>query len=129
MSSPSQTARILHLALMSSLVLSSVVLSLVPLTPSMPSPLFLYAIFGIAAVFFAGAMVISTRLPREGATRGDPWWGQNLPRALVIWAMLEGPSMLGAVGFMLTRDITALIIPGIGLLLFVILGPSRLEQG
>jgi hypothetical protein len=126
---PATTARILHLALMSSLVLSSVVLSLVPLAPSLPSPLFLYAIFGIAAVFFAGAMVISTRLPREGASRGDGWWSQNLPRALVIWSMIEGPSMLGAVGFMLTRDITALIIPGVGLLLFVILGPSRLEQG
>jgi hypothetical protein len=129
MSSPSQTARILHLALMASLVLSSVVLSLVPLAPSLPSPLFLYAVFAIAAVFFAGALVISTRLPREGSAQRDAWWSQNLPRALVIWSMIEGPSMLGAVAFMLTRDFTALIIPGVGLLLFVILGPNRLEQG
>ncbi len=126
---PASTARVLHLALISSLVLSSVVLALVPLTPSMPSPLFLSAVFGIAAVFFAGALVISTRLPREEPARDDQWWSQNLPRALVIWSMIEGPSMLGAVAFMLTRDLTALIIPGVGLLLFVILGPSRLEQG
>lgn len=95
----------------------------------MPSPLFLYAIFGIAALFFAGALVITTRLPREGSQSPDAWWSQNLPRALVIWSMLEGPSLLGAVGYLLTRDFTALIIPAVGLFLFFLHSPARLEQG
>jgi hypothetical protein len=37
--------------------------------------------------------------------------------------------MLGAIAYLLTHDYSALVIPGIGLVLFVILGPSRLEQG
>jgi hypothetical protein len=125
----SATARILHLALMSSVVLSTLVMSVVPIPGASVSPLFLYAVFGVAAVLFGGALVIAARLPREGNPSSDTWWTQNLSRALVIWALLEGPSLLGAVAFMLSRDYTALLIPAIGFTLFFLHSPGRLEQG
>lgn len=127
--SPAKTARVLHLALMGSVVLTTLVLALVPIQAAGIPPLFLYAVFGVAAVLFAGALVISTRLPRQPGQTLDDWWTQNLPRAIMMWAMLEGPSLLGAVAFLLSRDFTALIIPATGLVLFMLLGPARLEQG
>lgn len=126
---PATTARILHLALMSSVVLATFVMSVIPIPGSSLAPLFLYAVFGVAAVLFAGALVISTRLPRTASQSTDDWWTQNLPRAIVIWAMLEGPSLLGAIAFLLSRDYTALVVPATGLVLFFVLGPARLEQG
>jgi hypothetical protein len=127
--SPARTARLIHFALMGSVTMASLVLALLPAQTAPVSPLFLYAVFGVAAVLFAGALVISTRLPHEGNPAPDPWWSQNLPRAIMVWALLEGPSLLGAVAFMLTRNAATLIVPAIGLVLLVILGPSRLEQG
>jgi hypothetical protein len=112
---------------MSSLVLTSVIMSIVPMERIENASIFLYAVFGIAAVFFAGALVISQRLPRERGTTADDWWRQNLTGALVIWSMIEGPSMLGAIGFLLTRDYTALLVPVTGLFLFILLAPGRLE--
>jgi hypothetical protein len=126
---PATIARILHLALMSSVVLATLVMSVIPIPGSSLAPLFLYAVFGVAAVLFAGALVISTRLPRTPSQGKDDWWTQNLPRAIVIWAMLEGPSLLGSIAFLLSRDYTALVVPITGLVLFVVLGPARLEQG
>lgn len=127
MASPAGTARLLHLALMGSIIFTSLLLAVVPMGTSTVAPLFLYAVFGVAAVMFAGALMLSSRLPRTD-TDPDRWWKQNIGRALLLWAMIEGPSMLGAVAFLLTRDITALVVPAIGLALMVLLGPGRLEQ-
>ncbi|HWA16968.1 MAG TPA: hypothetical protein VG817_11070 [Gemmatimonadales bacterium] len=126
---PSTTARILHLALLSAMVLATLVLSAAPIPGASISPLFLYAVFGVAAVLFGGAMVIAARLPRDGTTSSDAWWSQNLSRAVVVWALLEGPSLLGAIAFLLSRDFTALVIPAAGVILFLLHSPSRLEQG
>lgn len=127
-SSPSATARIIHLAMLSGVVVLALGLSLVPV-PQVEDgvPLFLYATFGVGAVMFAGAMVIASRLPRDGAAR-DPegWWRQNLPRAVVVWAMLDGPSILGALVRFLTGSYLPLVVTGVGVVLFLLLAPSRL---
>jgi hypothetical protein len=114
---------------MSSVVLTTTIMALIPIPAAEISPLFLYAVFGVAAVTFAGALVISTRLPHPPGQKPDAWWEVNLARAIMIWAMLEGPSLLGAIAYLLTRNYTALVVPATGLFLFVILGPGRLEQG
>ncbi len=126
MNAPARTARLLHLALMGSVTGISVTLALLPASAASLAPLFLYAVFGVAAIMFAGALVLSSRLTSGGRDVGL-WWRENLGRALVMWAMIEGPSLLGAVAYLLSRDLTALFIPAVGLVLLMHLGPARLE--
>lgn len=126
-SSPAATARLLHFALMGSVIGSSLLLAVLPVSGSPIAPLFLYAVFGVAAVMFAGALLLSTRLPHDDHNL-DNWWRDNIGRALLVWAMIEGPALLGAVAYLLSRDITALLVPAIGLALLVLLGPAKLEQ-
>ena len=126
--SPARTARLLHVALMGSVIGSSLLLAFLPVSGGSIAPLFLYAVFGVAAVMFAGALLLSSRLPHNDRNL-DSWWQENIGRALLIWAMVEGPALLGAVAYLLSRDITALLVPAVGLALLVLLGPGKLEQG
>lgn len=121
-------ARLVHLALMASVVIGVVVLQLVP-TAGLPDPeLLLYAVFAVAAVMFAGAMILASRLPREGGGNTDQWWETNLARALVVWIMFESPSLLGAVAGFLTGRPVVLTVPAVGLVLLALHGPERLRQ-
>jgi hypothetical protein len=79
-------------------------------------------LFG-AAAFTAGHLVT----PSRGATE-DEWWQSNLGRAIVVWALVEGPTLLGLVAYTLTRDFRTLLAPFIGLLLFANYRPRRLTE-
>jgi hypothetical protein len=128
---PSATARLLHLALISGVVLMTAIFLLLP-RPSapVPNPILLYATFGIGAVMFAGALVIANQLPRDSATRdADEWWRANLGRAVVVWAMLEGPALLGAVVHFLTGSLLPLLVTGSGIAFFLLTAPERLREG
>lgn len=128
--SPSATARLIHLVLLGGIALFTIILAVVP----PPSPdgqqasLLLYATFAVAAVMFSGAMFLATRLPAAGP-EPDRWWQENLSRALVVWSMLEGPALLGGVVYYLTRNLQSLVVTAVGLLLLGLHGPGRLGRG
>ena len=76
-----------------------------------------------AAAFSAGRLPA----PARGATE-DQWWSANLGRVLVSWSLVEAPTVLGLVVYMLTHDFRTLLAPFIGLLLFANYRPRRLTE-
>jgi hypothetical protein len=83
----------------------------------------------VSAALFGGAMFTANRLipPAKGSSQDD-WWRVNLGKALLIWALVEAPALLGTVAYLLTRDFRALIATFTGLLLFAAYRPSRLLE-
>jgi uncharacterized membrane protein len=131
--SPALSARIIH----GSLVLGVVLLVLVswfvaqrtalPVS-ALPDRRVLYAaLFLVSAALFGGAMFTVNRLqpPSRGSSQDD-WWRANLGKAVVAWALVEAPAVLGTVAYVLTRDFRVLLATFAGLLLFGTYRPSRL---
>ena len=83
----------------------------------------------VSATLFGGAMFTAHRLgPVRSGTSQDDWWRQDMGKALVIWSLVEAPSLLGLVAYILTRDFRTLIATFIGLLFFGSYRPSRLIE-
>jgi hypothetical protein len=99
-------------------------------TEALPDRRVLYVALALAsAVLFGAAAFAAGRLipPSTGASV-DEWWDANLGRAIVIWALVEAPALLGLVAYTLTRDFRTLLAPFIGLLLFANYRPRRLTE-
>jgi hypothetical protein len=75
-------------------------------------------------------MYYAARLtPAHPRVSQDEWWRVNMGRAVVIWALVEAPTVVGTVAYLLTHDFRTLLAPFTGLLLFVNYRPSRLAEG
>jgi hypothetical protein len=85
-------------------------------------------LFLVSATLFGGAVYTVTRFTPPGTSQ-DEWWRANLPRAVLVWAMVEGPAIIGTVAYLFTHDFRTLLAPFTGLLLFVHYRPSRLAEG
>ena len=95
---PARTARILYLGLLAGPVLfAGVALACFPLQTPVDQPVLLYTPFALAAVLFAGGLMIRTRIPQRTTvgSREEEWWRVNLPRALMVWSLFEGPALFG----------------------------------
>jgi hypothetical protein len=133
--SASISARIIHAALVVGVLMFCVVAwylgraSPVPVY-ALPDRRVLYiALFVVSAIFFGAAMFTVGRLgPAVPRTSQDEWWRVNLGKAVVVWALVEAPALLGLVAYVLTRDFRALIATLAGLLLFGNYRPSRLFE-
>jgi len=133
--SPAINARIIHAALVSGVLMFCVVawyLGRAPATPAyaLPDRRVLYiALFLVSAILFGAAMFTASRLGRPApGTSQDEWWRVNLGKAVVIWALVETPTLLGLVAYTLTRDFRVLIATLTGVLLFGNYRPSRLIE-
>ena len=133
--SPAISARIIHAALVIGVLMFWLVawyLGHSPVAPAeaLPDRKVLYvALALVSAVLFGGAMFTAGRLgPIRSGTSQDDWWRANLGRAIVIWSLVEAPSLLGLVAYLLTRDFRTLIATFIGLLFFGSYRPSRLME-
>jgi hypothetical protein len=132
--SPSIRARIIHGALVLGIVMFAVLAVVirdrsVP-AEALPDRRVLYvALTLVSAVLFGAAAFTAGRLPppARGAS-ADDWWGANLGRVVVSWALVEAPTLLGLVVYMLTQDFRTLLAPFIGLLLFANYHPRRLTE-
>jgi hypothetical protein len=129
------SARIIHAALVSGILLFWLVawyLGRAAATPvyALPDRRVLYiALFLVSGVLFGAAIFTAGRLGRPApGTSQDDWWRVNLGKAVVIWALVEAPALLGLVAYMLTGDFRALIATLTGLLLFGNYRPSRLIE-
>jgi hypothetical protein len=133
--SPAISARIIHAALVLGVLTFWLVSwyigqsSAVP-AEALPDRRVLYvALALVSATLFGGAMFTASRLgPIRSGTSQDDWWRQNLGKAIVIWSLVEAPSLLGLVAYLLTRDFRTLIATFIGLLFFGSYRPSRLIE-
>lgn len=133
--SASISARIIHAALVVGVLMFCVVAwylgraSPVPVY-ALPDRRVLYiALVLISAIFFGAAMFTAGRLGRPArGTSQDEWWRVNLGKAVVIWALVEAPTVLGLIAYSLTYDFRTLIATLTGLLLFGNYRPSRLIE-
>jgi hypothetical protein len=133
--SPSISARIIHGSLVLGVLLLCLVAWFVAGRTALPVDVLperrvLYiALFLVSAVLFGGAMFTANRLvaPARGSSQ-DEWWRANLGKAILIWALVEGPAILGFVAYLLTRDFRALLATFAGLLFFGAYRPSRLSE-
>jgi hypothetical protein len=133
--SPAINARIIHAALMLGIVMFWVVAwwlgrsSAMPVY-ALPDRRVLYiALFLVSAVLFGVAMFRANRLGRVAAgTSQDDWWRANLGKAVVVWALVEAPALLGLIAYTFTHDFRVLIATLTGLLLFGAYRPSRLIE-
>jgi hypothetical protein len=99
-------------------------------THSLPDRRVLYgALFIVSARLFGAAIFTAGRLGRPApGTSQDEWWRVNLGKAIVIWALVEAPALLGLIAYTLTHDFRVLIATLTGLLLFGNYRPSRLIE-
>ncbi|MEZ0333217.1 MAG: hypothetical protein ACAI18_04350 [Gemmatimonadales bacterium] len=131
--SPALSARIIHGSLVLGVVLFCLVSwfvagrSALPVS-ALPNRRVLYlGLFLVSVSLFGGAMFTVNRLrpPPPGASQDD-WWRTNLGKAVVVWALVEAPAILGTVAYLITRDFRTLLATFAGLLLFGSYRPSRL---
>ena len=133
--SPAIRARIIHAALVLGVLTFWLVgwyigqSSAVP-AEALPDRRVLYvALALVSATLFGGAMFTAARLgPIRPGSSQDDWWRENLGKAIVVWSLVEAPSLLGLVAYTLTRDFRTLIATFIGLLFFGGYRPSRLIE-
>lgn len=129
------SARIIHAALVLGVMMFWVVAwylgqsSAVP-ADALPDRRVLYvALALVSATLFGGAMFTAARLgPIRAGTSQDDWWRANMGKAVVIWSLVEAPSLLGLIAYTLTHDFRTLIATFIGLLFFGSYRPSRLIE-
>jgi hypothetical protein len=133
--SPAISAKIIHAALVLGVLMFCFVAwylgraSVMPVY-ALPDRRVLYiALFLVSAILFGAAMFTASRLgrPAPGTSQND-WWRVNLGKAVVIWALVEAPTLLGLVAYTLTQDFRVLIATLTGLLLFGNYRPSRLIE-
>ena len=133
--SPAINAKIIHAALVIGVLMFCLVAwylgqaSMVP-TYALPDRRVLYiALFLVSAILFGAAMFTANRLGRPApGTSQDEWWRVNLGKAVVVWALVEAPTLLGLLAYTLTHDFRVLIATLTGLLLFGNYRPSRLIE-
>jgi hypothetical protein len=133
--SPAINARIIHAALVIGILMFCAVgwyLGRASATPvyALPDRRVLYiALFLVSATLFGAAIFTASRLarPAPGASQ-DEWWRVNLGKAVVVWALVEAPTLLGLVAYTLTHDFRVLLATLTGLLLFGNYRPSRLIE-
>lgn len=133
--SPGLSARIIHASLVLGVVLFWLVSWYVARPTALPIEMLpdrrvLYiGLFLVSAALFGGAMFTANRLvpPSRGSSQ-DEWWRVNLGKAILIWALVEAPAILGTVAYLLTRDFRTLLATFTGLLFFGAYRPSRLFE-
>lgn len=84
---------------------------------------------GGALAGYGAALVLRGRIqPPDGGTPEDAWWTANQTRMLLVWALVEGPMLLGGVVYLLQGDLATLVtVVGAGLLLMILHAPARLR--
>jgi hypothetical protein len=133
--SPVISARIIHASLILGVLLFYAVAWYIGSKASMPMSavpdrrILYVGLFLISAVLFGAAAYTASRLTRPvPGTSQDEWWRTNLTRAIGIWSLVEAPTLLGTMAYLITHDFRTLIATFIGLLLFINYRPSRLAE-
>ncbi|HEU4700340.1 MAG TPA: hypothetical protein VFS40_14245 [Gemmatimonadales bacterium] len=130
--SPSLSARLVHGAIVAGVLVFFILAGVVGERAGRPAwavperKVLYLLLFAVTVGMFAAATFFAGRLPPRGAEPEDVWWRRALPRVVLVWALVEGPTLLGVVAYLLTRDFRTLIATLAGLVLFFHFSPGRL---
>lgn len=129
--------RLIHMALVLGTTLCGVVFVVVRrVTP--PPALAQASLIGIILAASAIAMlgvaltVLRPRVRQQAPEQSiDDYWGDATVRmtAMTLWAVVEGASLLGAVGYLLTGATASGLALALGVVTLLSLRPSRFELG
>jgi hypothetical protein len=83
---------------------------------------------GVGAVLLV--LAFRSRLPARSGASDDDWWKANVGRAILVWALLESPAILGAVSLFVTGRLLAYtVLVAMALIGLTTATPSRLSGG
>lgn len=129
------TARIIHAAISSGVVIVFAVFLYLHNQSSLQYPaeagrkLRIVGYFLLAGGVLASGMLRGRVAPRRRGTDLDEWWIQNLPRAVVVWAVAEGGGLAAMVMGWLVGDTTLLALgAALPLALLFTSRPNRLSS-
>jgi hypothetical protein len=124
--------KILLIGVITTVVVFGIVRTVVALTPMAD----LVPVLRVAALAVLVGGYLVMRIVRRAIPPLDPggnpaaWWGEHGRRALILWVVAEGVTMVGAVFWFLTNDVVVLVgVAGVALALLVMNRPSRLMEG
>ncbi len=130
-----RVVRIFYGAVLAGLVIIGATVALLRRFASGPSLVQIPGI-GIAfAVLALTSVAVAVRVLRPGFPERRPdqsadlYWSDagNRGRAIVLWAVVDGAGVLGAVGYLLTGSLAAVGALGVALAAMMLLQPARLE--
>ncbi len=129
------TARIIHAAITSGVVIIFAVFLFLHYQSSLQYPteagrtLRIVGYLVLAGGVLASGMLRGRIAPRRRGTDPGEWWGQNLPKAAVVWAAAEGGGLAAMVIGWLIGDTTLLALgAALPLALLFTSRPSRLSS-
>ncbi|MGH7560662.1 MAG: hypothetical protein ACRENB_06565 [Gemmatimonadales bacterium] len=99
------------------------------LDQSVPVPGILrYVLLFAGFTMVALAVLVRSRIvPRSPPEDAGAWWRVNLPRAIVVWALLDTTAALGAASHLLTGDLFGYgVLVAASLAALAIYTPARL---
>lgn len=103
---------------------------IVPLTPDLATtPVVPLAITAISATaLLAGLLALKPAVPRRkaGQTVDDYFLSKEMSeRAMLLWTVLEGGTIIGAIGFALTGAVHPAVAALAGLVCLIVFGPRH----
>jgi hypothetical protein len=131
-----QVARVVHTGLLIAVVVTALVLMGVRVAVDGRVSAAAVIVLRIVAAFVlvvvaTGVQLVKARLPRVGS-EADPglWWVSALPRAIAVWALAEGATVIGGVLWLVSGDVALFVVLlGAGLVVLALNRPGRLEAG
>jgi len=125
----------LHAAMLIGLsVLAVVLIGVLPSLGGMRARV-LYPTAGIIVVGIGGALlalallVLRRSIPTRGVEDEAGFWaGRAGANAIIFWFVTESAGMLGAVGFMLSARIEAILVAGVAIATLAVFSPRRLAK-
>lgn len=131
---PSSAARVVYAGIFTSTIIVSAGALVVrgtlgPLGWSMDLLDYVAIVAGSTALALAGRLRQAIGGRRSGQ-EADDWWGENAGKALLVWAVLEGAALAGAIVLFATGHVTVLaVLVPLVLAGLVLTSPGRLARG
>ena len=128
-----RTVRVMHTALIASVLLFAVVVQFV-LRPALVGsttlpPLMVEGLVGVALAACALSLLLRRRVPRRSTDESaDLFWARASVPAFRMWALLEGASLLGVYLYARTGTSAPLGVALVAVVLSIVLNPMYLQK-
>ena len=131
-----RTVRVMHAALVFGVVLAGAVFvyRTVTVGPAfLGAPLIGYvtAAFALVNLAIATAFLLPRIPSRSSAEAPDDYWIRSEVRTatIIVWAVLEGSSLIALVGYFLTGNVVPAIVAAVAIVALAVARPARIEGG
>lgn len=131
---PDRTARLVHLALAGGPAVFALVVVALVATGSLPSagnPTVHFAMVGVGLFLMLAGALLGVRIPsRRSAVPAADYWRATLPRAAMVWAVMEAGALLTVMAGLFSGTVFYTVIGVVAFLaLMVAFNPARLSGG